>query len=265
MSQNALNNQTYDADFIANRQAASAGTSCALAAVHNDAVNSGSTAEVVARSQSASGADAYHVSALASTRAWCHGIDASDSGALKETTDPSGSTSPSSGTLTRKVTTAGEQTMPLQPSFNAYLSASDLAVTGAGATYLLGSGNLLTITGQQGTGLATNGVFTAPVQGFYHFDATLFPQGVTALMTLYDMFFFVNGFNTIYGSRGSLFAITEPGGTAILNTSLSLFLPASGTVQVGIIVQNGAGNTITMGGGVVGSSVFSTFDGYLVC
>ncbi len=266
MSQNSLNNQTYDADFIAFRQPASAGTTCFIAANHTDTTNAGSTAQVVAQSTAASGADAYHVSALASTRAWCHGIDASDGESLKEATQAGGSTSPSTGTVTRKVTTAGEQTMPLQPAFYAYLSASDANVTGNGATYLLGSGNILTITGQQGTGLATNGVFTAPVQGFYHFEATLFPQGITPAMTLYDMFFFVNGVNNIYGSRGNLANLAVPGTTdAIINTTVSLFLAAGATVQVAIIVQNGAGNTITMGGGTVGGSVFSTFSGFLVC
>lgn len=65
MSNNSVNNQTYDADFIAFRQPASAGTTCFIQANHLDTTNPGSSAQVVAQSTAASGADAYHVSALA--------------------------------------------------------------------------------------------------------------------------------------------------------------------------------------------------------
>ncbi len=194
MSQNALNNQTYDADFIANRQAASAGTTCFIAAVHNDAVNAGSSAQVVAQSQAASGADAYHVSALASTRAWCHGIDASDAGALKETTFAGGSTSPSTGTLTRKVFTTGEQIMPLQPMFEARMTVSTGGVTGAGGSYYIGNngGGTATVTVDQGSNTSFVGgdlVFTAPVLGNYFFRTSFVLDGLTALMTSCQIIF----------------------------------------------------------------------------
>ena len=159
------------------------------------------------------------------------------------------------------MTPAGERTMPLQPAFYAHLSATDSNVTGAGATYLLGSGNALTIISQQGSGLATNGIFTAPVTGDYHFTASLFVTDITAAMTQYDMYFLANGVSIIYGSRANLAAIRTPANDAIINITSDFFLGAGQTCQVAIIVSNGAGNTADITGG----SVLSSFCGYLIC
>lgn len=254
MSQSALNNQTYDADFIANRQAASAGTSCALAAVHNDAVNSGSTAEVVARSQSASGADAYHVSALASTRAWCHGIDASDSGALKETTDPSGSTSPSSGTLTRKVTTAGEQTMPLQPAFRAYANIQN-NVTGNSTVYTV----LFANEEYDQNADFSSPIFTAPVTGIYRFDATINFSGIV-LCTNLLVYMTVNGATNHFLSQLSPATIAVTG-EYIVSAGMELNLTAGDTIEVRVIGGGEGADVIDINGG----PDRSVFSGHLIC
>lgn len=167
-TQNSLNNETYNADFLVKRQASSAGTTVFTGAFHLDTTNPASSAQVIAQTDSASGADAYHVAALASTRSYCWGIDASDSGSLKETTFAGGSTSPSSGTLTRRVTATGQQTMVLQPAFYAFLSAPTTAdKTGDGTAYEV---IFDTLTFSQNQSLAARGYDAAT--GRFHIDET---------------------------------------------------------------------------------------------
>lgn len=167
---------------------------------------------------------------------------------------------------TTQITAAGEMTNTGQPAFYAYLSATDLNVTGAGGLYFLGTtGNPLTILAQQGSGLATNGIFTAPVQGLYHFDSTIILEDITLLMTNMDYIFFVNGVNNIYGLNCSPAGISNAAGQFVVTASNSIFLPAGGTVQMALSIQNGAGNTADVRGGVTGTTVNTTFAGYLVC
>lgn len=76
---------------------------------------------------------------------------------------------------------SGEITMPLQPAFQAYLASADANVTGNGTAYALGSVTALTEDFDQGGDLASNGVFTAPVDGKYRFTyAVLLQQCATA-------------------------------------------------------------------------------------
>lgn len=167
---------------------------------------------------------------------------------------------------TTQISAAGEMTNTGQPAFYAYLSATDSNVTGAGGLYFLGTtGNPLTILAQQGSGLATNGIFTAPVQGLYHFDSTIILEDITLLMTNMDYIFFVNGVNNIYGLNCSPAGISNAAGQFVVTASNSIFLPAGGTVQMALSIQNGAGNTADVRGGVTGTTVNTTFAGYLVC
>lgn len=162
---------------------------------------------------------------------------------------------------TTRITAAGEMTNTGQPAFYAHLSATDSNVTGAGAVYYLGSGNALTIIQQQGTGLATNGVFTCPVQGMYHFSATVTIDDLTAAMTTLDFVFEANGATSIWGTDLNPGAIRNAANSCVLNISSEFFMAAGGTVRVALSIANGAGNTADVRGG----AVFSTFSGYLVC
>lgn len=270
MSQNSLNNQTYDADFIAFRQPASAGTTCFIAANHTDTTNAGSTAQVVAQSTAASGADAFHISALASTRAWCHGIDASDGESLKEATQNGGSTSPSTGTVTRKVTTAGEQTMPLQPMFEARQTVSSGGVTGAGTVYYLGNngGATTVVTVDQNSDTSFVGgdlVFTAPVSGNYLFLLAPIIDSITAAMTQMNLYFERNGATIYWGTGYNIGAIRTPGNGAVPNCSLIISLNASDTIKFAIQIGNGAGDTASLRGSLVVPSNQTSVQGFLIC
>ncbi len=253
MSQNALNNQTYDADFIAFRQPASAGTTCFIAANHTDTTNAGSTAQVVAQATAASGADAYHISALASTRAWCHGIDASDGESLKEATQAGGSTSPSTGTVTRKVTTAGEQTMPLQPAFEAYKSADTINILGnnTAVSPIIFDTELFDVQGSYNN---ATGVFTASVTGYYLFSAGV---GISSIDTVTH----VDGYLALISSGASQSinlaaaspaSIAQASGTSLVWSGSAIMRLAVGeTVQVEVNVGGGlatatlAGNSLS--------------------
>ena len=71
------------------------------------------------------------------------------------------------------ITANGEQTLPLQPAFAAYLSVTDNNATGNGTAFTIGSGNVLTEQFDVGSDFVTTGTFTAPVTGKYFFTVTI--------------------------------------------------------------------------------------------
>lgn len=73
-----------------------------------------------------------------------------------------------SGAIVRAVSSAGEVTFPLQPSFHAYLNASAANVTGDNSNYNI---NFNSEVFDQG-GDFLNSTFTAPVNGRYVLDVT---------------------------------------------------------------------------------------------
>lgn len=81
------------------------------------------------------------------------------------------------------MTTAGEQTMPLQPAFFGNLGSTDANETGDGTTFTLGSTTALTEIFDQGGDFNTNGTFTAPVTGRYFLYAAVLAQQAVSTMT----------------------------------------------------------------------------------
>ncbi len=146
-------------------------------------------------------------------------------------------------------------------AFFAVLSVSDTTATGGGTLYLLGSGHVLTIIAQNGSGLATNGIFTAPIAGMYHFSAAIYVSGITSAMTTGSFYFLINNANVAYGQIISPFAVSDAAGVAVVNISSEFFLGAAGTVQVACQIS-GATDVATIVGGGVGSS--TQFSGFLV-
>ncbi len=104
--------------------------------------------------------DSYIQYAINSTAKYRFGIDQSDSNALKI------SLGNALGTNDAFVmTTAGEQTLPLQPAFLAYRDADDLNVTGDGTVYTITYDNEVFDKNSDFNGTTT---FTAPVAGIYY-------------------------------------------------------------------------------------------------
>lgn len=257
---NSLNNQTTDAPFDINRTTAGQAARCLIN--HTDGTNTASEACVITQT-APGGGDSYHLTMVNGTRSMCWGMDVSDNYALKETTFAGGTGSPSFGTTIRRLSIAGEQTLPLQPAFVAHLSATDSNVTGAGGVYFLGSGNVLTIDYQQGSALSTNGTFTAPVNGMYLFSTALVINDITAAMTGFNFLFDAPAGTANYGLNGNFASIRNTGNQLILETTRVIYLTVAQTCRVAIQIANGAGNTADIQGGAFASA--SQFSGCLLC
>lgn len=251
-TQNSLNNETYDAPFVANSRPA--GAVAQIISRNNDNTNAGSSAFVASSVAGAVAGDPYMLTQVAGVTAYSWGIDNSDSDTLKESTGAV--STPSSGTTLRRMTTAGEQTLPLQPAFFAFLSATDANVTGAGTSFNFGSGNALTVT-QQGTSMATNGTFTAPVTGWYLFTTSIVFDQVGAANNSCNVIFFVNGASVFFGTGLNPGVIRDTSNALIQGCSNIIRLTAGDTVVVRVAMFGGAGDTVDIRGGGSNTSTFS--------
>lgn len=162
------------------------------------------------------------------------------------------------GTLGQVLTSSGAGSLPTWQTtvstspvkFFARLSASDPAVTGAGASYFFGSANVLTVT-QTGSAMATNGVFTAPTTGFYSFTATLLLESITAAMANLNLEFKVDGTDIYFGQNQNAASMRNNSNALACNISANIFLTASQTVVLLLGVFNGAGDTVGVDGGAI--------------
>ena len=104
-------------------------------------------------------------------------------------------TTSNGGTVAEKfsISSAGEVTMPSQPSFIAKLTTSQTNVTGN--TILFRSDNAANsqwnIMENRGSGFA-NGKFTAPVAGLYQFSLIINLEGLTSAMSYYNLVFYTD-------------------------------------------------------------------------
>lgn len=261
VSQNSINNFATENDLTAQRTTAA--TTVQMLATQTNGGSLTSHAKHSSLVGGAAGGDPFMEAAISGTRAWAWGADNSDSDALKEVTAAAGSTDPSTGTLTRKVTTAGEQTMPLQPTFSAYLGVGvgDPAVFGTLATtYFLGTNVGLTeefdIGGNFTPGPVAGGAFfTAPATGKYLMCATLCFQTVPAVgQTQVQWIFVINGALALFGwgSHGS--NVTSNVGDMCTSSSLIYSLTAGDTVKIAMSGTGGIGNPVGVQGSVTGQS-----------
>lgn len=145
-----------------------------------------------------------------------------------------------SGTLVSQLDT-GEMTQPLQPAFLAELGSTDSNVTGAGATYKVGTNVAFTERYDQGSDFNTNGTFTAPVTGRYLLSAMCRFAGITSAMT---------GSNTALSTSNRVYFYNA--NPANLRTVADIYsvmitviadMDAADTAHLDVTILNGAGNT----------------------
>ena len=263
-SQNALNNQTVDADFAVNHN--TAGASTLSVANANAAATAQSNMVSVIEPTAFAAFDNWNVFGNA-TKNWSAGILQSDGAWYLH---QSAAVFPSAAVI--KATTAGEVTMPRQPAFLVWATTNSAGgITGNGAQWGFGNQNgVVTATSyDQGGDITFPGnicTFTAPVSGVYLFTGQFYMTNVTAAMAS-------NGINLAASVGGVVYSQSNvanvgnmfTGAEIQLNFSQPLFLSATSTVVMEIQFINGAGNTANVVGTAapfVGSTYFS---GVLLC
>lgn len=207
----------------------------------------------------ASAGDPYLNVGVTSTNSYCFGIDNSDSDKLKINTTAGSSVTPSTGTNLLTMTTAGECTMPLQPAFLAYNSATDTNQTGNGATATISCD---TEAFDQNLDY-NNGTytFTAPVTGIYTLGVCVKMAALTAAMTGGNIRIntTARSYQYIIGSIGAqMSSISERG----LHFSCIANMTAGDTSTCDITLINGAGNTASISGA---ANPQTYFYGSLIC
>jgi hypothetical protein len=207
---------------------------------NSDNTNSASDAQFRVVVGGSSGGDPFLNVSVNGGGAYGYGIDNSDSDNLKEY---QGGGTPSAGTTLRKMTSAGIQTLPLQPSFAAYVDTTITNVTGNGAQYQIVS-NWTELFDTVGNFSA--GVFTAPAAGVYQFNGTISIQGIAAATSI-NCQFLINGSSSYYFHE-SLVAAAAASGRMGLSGSIIISLAASDTVVLRVQVQGEVADTVDVAG-----------------
>lgn len=172
-------------------------------------------------------------------------------------------TSGSSSNQHNKTYIAGVTTLPDQPAFLAYRSSDVTNITGNGATY-----TVIFDTAQYNVGSGYNtgtGTFTASSAGVYSFDVLVNVSGLSSVMTGSRINLVISGSGASvgtyalvssnpYGSRNTLTGVITLAG------SLSVYMAASDTARVEVIISGGAGNTADVQGSA--SPFVTLFSGY---
>lgn len=195
-----------------------------------------------------SGGDPKLVFLTPSIGSWSYGSDTSDSQKLKE-----GFNNAIGTDTTRIVTRAGEQTMPLQPAFLAYLATTVNDVTGNGASFTLGNTTALTeVFDQNGDFNPTGGTFTAPVTAKQPFQGAIIANGCT--VASYADLRLVTSNRTYVFQQFQRLASADNFG---LCGSVLADMDAGDTANLQILVAGEAANTVDIQGGALLASYFS--------
>ncbi len=158
------------------------------------------------------------------------------------------------------MTSSGERTMPLQPAFLAFNSATDSNVTGDATTYTVVFDT--EVFDQNSDYNNATGVFTAPITGRYLFTANVRCAGIAAGMD--------TGYITMVASnRDAVFNELSPvaaqrSGTVIsFHGSVVLDMDAGDTCSITVRIDGGA--KVADVWGAAGTDNRTHFSGYLVC
>lgn len=232
---NKLNKQTVKNDFTVTGTSGTTNT----CSIDNNNNTSSTIARTFIRVGGGTAGDAYDTWTIGSTRAYCLGIDNSDSDKLKINTQAASGTNPSSGTNLLTVFSTGEWIRPLQPAFMARQSSTLDNLTGDGTVY-----TVIFDTEQYDQGSNYNnatGVFTAPVTGRYLFTSSVRGRDFTSSFTL-SIVKLVTSNRTYSGMQ------YNPGA---LDTSAS---PTDCSNQVAVVADMDSGDTASITYTVSGST-----------
>ena len=150
-----------------------------------------------------------------------------------------------------------------QPRFFSFLPVTQVNATGNGTKYLLGSGAGSLVVTQTGTAMSTDGIFTAPIEGFYQFNTNTTFLSIVAGMQRGTVFFLKNsvidGFSGMYFNSG----VQQTSGAFIATASTSLFLEKEDVVQIEAKISGGFG-VVDIGGSAIITQEQSYFSGHFV-
>lgn len=156
------------------------------------------------------------------------------------------------------MTTAGENTMPLQPAFSAYLSSTATDVTGDATLYTLACDT--EIFDQQSNYNNSTYTFTAPVDGKYVFTMIYYLGGILSSHTA-GYCQIVTSNTTFATNSCSPFQRNSSSGQMALDIVVFCVMDSADTVYVQTSVSNG-----TKVIDVIGSAAPGTvFQGALIC
>jgi len=231
---------------------ATSGTDRILAVTNTD--NTGAAAShthLHIQTNSASAGDPYIRFDVSGGQDYSLGVDNSASDALLITDD----TNPSTGNTLWKMTSAGERTMPLQPAFMAYNSATDANVTGNNTNFKV---EFDTERYDQGGDYNnTTDTFTAPITARYELSTHVSVSGMVA--TTRGLFQIITS-NATYRVCIVDVGISN-GGFAIEGGTVVCDMDAADTATF-VVSLSGGTKTATVGGG---SSIATFIGGKLDC
>jgi len=151
------------------------------------------------------------------------------------------------------MTSVGERTMPLQPAFLGILETTDSNATGDGTQFKIGTGNALTEIFDQSSDFTTAGVFTAPVDGIYHFFCWTRYSGITSSHTDGDII--VRAGPSYIGFQFNSTAIANVSDIVALSFSVIADLDVSDTATFEIRIKNGTKVVDIVGSSTAGTGV----------
>lgn len=207
---------------------------------NNTNSGTGQNANYRVRTGGTNSGTAYFLWEKDSTRSYALGMPNGSSESLVLHTTNGNGVAPTTGTELQVMTPDGEQTLPLQPAFLAYLASGDDNITGAGSEYKMGTNTALTKVFDQNSDFNTNGTFTAPVTGRYTIGAIIRFGDITSSMTV--------GILKLQTSNRSYERFFNPNaikdGTSLsMDVSQVADMDAADTFEVKVKISNGAGDT----------------------
>lgn len=164
-----------------------------------------------------------------------------------------------------RMDTTGRRTLPLQPIFEAFLSATQANVTGDGTLVTVAFDSAITNVGNNyNTG---TGVFTAPITGNYIFFASIASQGSGVAFN--DSGCYLTATGTALGMIGTSQALSgvanHTSGVMVMQCHGIINMVAGDTIKFQFNVNDGTKTVSLFGGTALTGVKWSKFSGALLC